>query len=353
MIKQNKIIYFAILFLFIILITAALISCNDSSVSSKQNYVFDAPRYSWVTDTITSDFIFDGWYYDTNRIFLLSGNCISKYDGYVYTKYYFPASFTPYCITGFDENNVYIGGSHLGTNNNYKAILKKWTSGSFIDFSLDETADQADKFFTLYSPALNELWLSASKGKVYRFDGNNFQTFNFDTNYWNIAPFMKDEVNNIYFTGKIFYGSNIVDSVLIEMQKYNNSMWENIYTSTRHGSEINFFTQNIGNEIFAVGDQQIYKFNNSNFDPALKIDAFLLSDGIVSGSSISSLTCKGYDFSSQTDCLFNWNGNKWSKEFTIQDRNFTKIIYSNGQRTFVIDYDYVSGKTYFMKGKKK
>ena len=353
MIKQNKKIYLSLSLLFIIPLTAALISCNDSPVSSKNKYIFDPPRYTWTADTIIGEFITDGWYYDTNKVFLLSGNALFKYDGIVVTPNYFPASFSPYCISGYDENNVYVGGSRLDQNNVYWAWLKKWTGGSFADYWLDQSEDQADNFYTVYSKSQNELWLSASKGRVYRFDGNNFQTFNFDTSYSNIAPFMKDGLNNIYFTGKIFYGSFVVDSMLIELQMYNNSAWEKIYTSVRHSGEIYFFTQNIGSEIFGISEQQISKFNGSNFVTAIQIDAFSFLDGTVSGPSINSLTCKGYDLSLQTDCLFNWNGNKWSKELTFQDRDFTKIIYSDYERAYLIDYNYVSGKTYFMKGKKK
>jgi hypothetical protein len=353
MINQNKKIYLALSFLLIIPITAALISCNDTPVTSKNKYIFDSPRYTWTADTITNAFFIDGWYYDTNKIFLVTGSCIAIYDGSVYTYHYFPSSFSPYCITGFDENNVYLGGSFLGPNNDNRAMLKKWTGGSFVDFSLDESLDQADNFYTVYSRSQNELWLSASKGRVYKFDGNNFETFNFDTNYWNITPFMKDELNNNYFAGKIFYGSFVVDSVLIELQKYNNSTWEKIYASVRHGRDINFFTQNIGSEIFGISDQQISRFNGSNFVLAISTDAFSLSDGMVSGPMVNSLTCRGYDFSLQTDCLFNWNGNKWSKELTFGGRGFIKIIYSDNERAYVIDYSYISGKTYFMKGKKK
>lgn len=288
-----------------------------------------------------------GWYYDSNNVFLISQSKLIKYDGSSYSSHYWPSSFSSYCISGYDENNVYIGGNSLG-----RAMLKKWNGSVFSDYLLVDTVT-ASNFFTVYVANQNELWLSSSTdGKVYKFDGNSYQSFLFNKNYWYIEPFMKDEQGNIYFSGKIYYQSNSIDSALVELQKYDGTNWEIVFSRMYPSQQVLFTTQNIGTDIFALIDQSLYKFNGSDFILSLNITPFLLLNNSVSASSFNNAVCKGYDFSSRKDCLFFWDGNKWSKEFAFNEGGNTNIIHSNYENIFIIDYNYQSNRTILIKGKR-
>jgi hypothetical protein len=307
----------------------------------------------WQIDTINGIFCTDGWYIDSNKILINGGYCLIEYIDNVPIPYYFPGSFGAYCLTGTDVNNVFIGGTHLEQNNTYRACLKKWTGTSCEDYFLSDTADKSTSFLNIFRRSNGELWLSSDKSKVYMFDGSSFHDYSFNSYYSIRSPFLKDEFDNLYFPGIVYYGSTGVDSALAEMHKYNGIGWDRIYRKMLYGGGIYFFFQNVGNEIFGVGDNILYKFNGTDFVSVLTVgNIFLMLNGEVSATSLNCLMCKGYDFSSRRDCILNWNGERWSKELTLDDDLYTKFIYTDEKYSFIIIYNYLSQITYIVRGRK-
>ncbi len=344
--------FFPRFFLLILVITLPVFSgCEKDVVNVTDNSGFDSARYTWQTDTLNDIYYSDGWYHDSSLIFLNGGYCMTKFDGTNYDPYYVPGSFGIYCISGIDENNVYLGGSHLEPNNTYKARLKKWTGSSFEDLFLTDSSDNSEYFTSISARSNNEVWLSTENGNVYKFDGVNFQKFPFDTSGSTFSYFLKDENNNFCYARKIYYGVSSVDSALTEIYRYNGFSWNRIYRKMLYGGGTYFFFQNVGNEIFGVGDNVLYKFNGSDFVTVLTVgNAFLMLNGEVSGQNLNSIMCKGYDFSARKDCIYHWNGQKWSKEMTMDDNVYTKFIYTDEHHCFIIIYKFLSYTSYMLKG---
>jgi hypothetical protein len=333
----------------IVLVFTAIsfLSCDFSHDTITNQVDFEPARYTWEVDTLYNRFVYDGWYYDSNSIYFMTSYNLIKFDGNDYESNYMPYYFASYCISGYDENNIYIGGYTYD-----RAMLLKWNGSSFTDYIVTDTAEPASNFYSIITMNRDDVWLGCTKGKVYRFDGSSYHPYRFDTSYWYIMPLIKDASNNLYFTGKINYVSGMtVDSTLIEFQKYDNNSWSILYSSIWPGGGY-LYPQNAGTDIIAVDHDVIYNFNGSDFIPAIPMKSFLGLDAEVSGSSIGDFITIGYDFQTRKDFIFHWNGLSWSRECEFYRHAPTKLIYCSLTEAYATSIDYERNCTYVYKGRR-
>lgn len=331
----------------LVLTSISFFSCDFLHESVTNQAEFESARYTWEVDTLYNRLIYDGWYYDSNKVFYMTSNRLIIYDGKDYEVNYTPYYFGSYCISGYDENNVYIGGYTYD-----RAMMVKWNGSSFSDYIVTDTAEPADNFYGIIAMNRDDVWLGGTKGRVYRFDGSSYHPYRFDTSYWYIMPFIRDEADNLYFTGKIYYGEPSVDSMLIEFQKYNNFSWSVAYRSMWHGGGTYFFPQNAGKDIVAVGSDVLYKFNGTDFIPAVPMKNFIGLDAEVKGSSIIDLITVGYDFQTREDYIMHWNGLSWSRECQFYRTGITKLIYCSTTEAYATSVDFEKNCTYIYKGRR-
>ena len=342
-------------FLFLILFVSFFISgCDTEIVQVRNPNSFDSARYNWDIDTVNGIYCYNGCFIDSNKVIINGGYCMIKYFNGTHEVLFLPGAFGAYCLTASDENNVYFGGTHIEQNDTYRARLIKWNGASYEHYYINDSADKSQAFYSIFKRSNNEVWLSAGSGKVYKFDGQGFQKYTLDTSYGGYDIFMKDELGNLYYAEKIYYGSPAVDSASTEMFKFDGFNWDRVYYKIRRGGDIYFFFQNIGSGIFGVGDNVLYKFNGSDFSTVLTVgNAFLMLNGTVSGQSANILMCTGAEIPGSGDFIFNWNGTWWSKELPVEDGLHTVFIYSDERICYAISYSFTSNDTYIIKGTKK
>lgn len=349
----NKHKFFLTLFLSLI-ISICFYSCTDQVVTVN-NTGFDSARYNWESDTINDLYFYDAVFIDTNRIFFLTISALYEYDGENYIRHYMPYPFGGYCISGIDANNIYVGGYNVVSYSHSSAALKKWNGAGFEDFTIADTSDRSEYFHSIYSKSHNEHWLSSPKGKVYKFDGSNFQGFSFDTNYWYIDPFMKDEAGNVYFSSKTYEGNTFVTNTIVEMHKYNGSAWQTVYSENLGGGiGGTFFTENIGNRIYCTMDRYISYFNGSDFTDHITSEDFFFIDIGFAGSSPGNIFISGFSLRDHNEYMYNYNGIKWSKEFIENEdfQNFT-VFHTSENMAYAFSFDYQNDRSIILKGVRK
>lgn len=137
--------------------------------------------------------------------------------------------------------------------------------------------------------------------------------------------------------------------------KFINNSWEHIYTyinftdSLGHNQK-RLWPFQVGNEFLSVGYDGIYKFNGNFYIRILKIENFQPQIGCgISGSGSNNLLITGFEVNHSV--FFNWNGKKWSKEYTLSAVNCYDIKYSK-DCYIAISY-YIIGFSDFLKFTKK
>ena len=330
--------------LILIIIFSYLFTSCSNDIVTVDNPGYDSARYNWEIDTVEGIHFWDAVYFDTNKIYYLSQNALYEYNGIDYLPHFYGYPFTGYCISAIDENNIYTGGYSMISYNQSMAYLKKWNGAGFEEFIIADTSDKADNFYSIYSKSIDEHWLSATKGRVYKFDGNNFMKYQFDTNSWYIDPFVKDAAGSIYFENRV--------GPKLDMHKYNGTSWQTLCTVNLTSSY--FRMENIGNQIFNIHGDNIQFFNGSGFTDFLYVGDFLIMDLELCGSSPQNIFLSGFGFGDHKDYIFNYNGNKWSKEIE-EDEDYENYhyFYSTSNTVYAIAYDFNTEKTIVIKGVRK
>lgn len=334
--------------LFSFLASLLFISCSEEPIILPGEE-FDPPRFNWEIDTLNAD-ISGIWAQDSNNVFFADAlQYLIYYNGKHYQYFNYGGDVVAYSIDGYDRNNVYIGCLDGVTA---RPILKKWNGFAFIDIVVSDSANPKTALISTYVNSPNEIWLGASNGHVYKYDGSTFSKFYFDT-LMHIGPFLKDASNNMYFVGGIIY-ENLpnADSAKIFVFKLNLNNWDLVYYKlfNTNTTDTMMSIKNIGNEITGVNYNGIRKFNGSDFNKIINVNGFSLAPRYF-GPLISDILCAGTPNGYYSE-LFHWNGTKWSSKNVMMYYPNSAVYGVNGMY-FSTYYEGLFRMTFILKGKPK
>jgi len=302
-----------------------LSACSEDPVTP-QEPEFDPPRYEWKVDTLNG-YIADIWAENQENVFLAGTfNKWIYYNGQVYQYINYDNDFGAYTITGLDRSNVYFGGIDFST---LRPMIKKWNGSAFENTFVNDTSNGRSGIISLLANSSNEIWMGSFNGRIYLNNGISLSTYYFDP-LMEIGPFLKDEYNNLYVHGTIWYFNPPDDSLKVFIYKMNDNKWDLVYYKffNNNTTDTSMNIHNIGNEIAGVNYNGIRKFDGKNFHTVIPASNFRIYPRYF-GNSFADILCPGtkgdfvYDF-------FHWNGLKWSKEnFRFQSHVQTLFAVNN------------------------
>lgn len=333
-------------------ITALFIlsSCGDDAVVPPSVNEFDPPRYNWTVDTINAD-LSDIWAADSNNVFLsdvLRG--LFYYNGITYQIFNYPPGVAVDAMDGYDKNNVFLGGS-IGSPPARYLNLIKWNGSVFEQIYVSDT-NSPHAIISIFVKSPLEIWFGTTGGRVYRYNGISVDVFYFDS-LKRINPIFEDEGGNICFGGNTFYPDfQNLDSVVVDIHRYQNNFWQNIYTRTytKENLQTGYAIRNAEREIMGTSMNTLSKFTGNDFQPLSNVGSYLLFPDYF-GISSSDLICGALKTGGTNYELFHWNGQKWSKEEIIL-KDLPVSPFGLGNKYYIACYDRLFDRSYIHRGTK-
>lgn len=340
-----KIKYFLyITFLFLVII----ISCDDP-VSPP--YRFDAPRYSWDIDTLYNR-VWDICGPDTNNIFIVGISQLIKFDGVKNIYYPLGLDLFGLSIDAADKNNVFIGGNDRSHPYFPNPKIKKWDGNTLIDLPINDPEGKKYSILRILAISPDEVWFGGDKGKLLKYNGNDFEFYNFDTTSY-VAPLKKDFDNNVYIeTWKpITNPQHTEGELFIDIYKFNSNNFKKVYSwyvNSNISQDSTFEIISSNNEIYNTCKNNIYRFSNNNFQKIFPVYLFHLSN-LLDIKSENEFLCDGIIKSEQVDYIFHWNGKSFSKEIMLPGFNAFSGIKINNKYYCLVN-NFTSTVSFLYKG---
>lgn len=323
------------------------ISCSEDPVKFSEE--FDPPRYSWSMDTIEADVI-DIWAYDTNNVYYADKYYyLAYYNGTDYDSLYYGGDISASAISGYDNNNVFIGGTNTL---NGKLMLKKWNGAGFVNLFVNDTIYQNTIITSVKVISPANIWSCTSNGRVFNYNGVTFDTYCLDSGSF-LKPILVDAAGSIYIAGHIFYPSfPFFDSVKVFVKKFDNRNWINVYEEIypESAESTNIVFHNAGSEIVSVHIHDIFRYDGSSFQKILSVDQILLFDSFF-GFSTNDMLCLGSKDGLNKN-FYHWNGSRWSIELGVSEY-FPQRIFGVNNGYFATYSDDLIYETIIYKGKIK
>lgn len=287
-------------------------SCSDDEnpvVPNTGPYEFDSARYEWRTDTLFSKSIGSLFGFDTSHVYLLGTHSLNIYNGESYSSHFFGDLYFN-VIGGLDNSNIYIGGSY--PNGDYR--LMKWDGSTFTDIPVPSDTSQDYGLTAILVQSQNEIWLG-TLGKIFFVDGTSFKEFKIDS---------ASAISSFTFDNGILLASGRRSLCQIGcgsetyVYKFENSSWIKIFSETIPYADPPFFPLSLGNRLYGLMEDGIFDFNNGKFTKIMNPPSPYEFGIALAGSNENDILGYGhienYDYTAN-DCIINWNGSKWSKEF--------------------------------------
>jgi len=334
--KKKSILSVFILAVFYYLIIS-LCSCNKENPVISHIEEFDSARYNSHRDIVSVGYY--TYVIDSVNIFL------GDYSGLSYFRSNNIPTYIPYGDNFFCRGmggvgyEMYFVGNSFGEQTGFeRPRIKKWNNMSFEEIPIVDTSNKNYYLQYVYLSFDKGLFMGGSKGNVLRYYNGNFTKYQFDTTYL-LCKFFEDEQQNLYYWGWKD-SMNQQATAYKEYQyfyKFSSSYWQLVYTriSVTDSTQINnLYPYQIGNEILAVGDDGIYKFDGSAYLQIKHLDAFQSQNGLpiggsnIGGSGSNNFIIVGIEGGNH-NVFYNWNGNKWSKEYTGTAISFYDVKYAN------------------------
>jgi hypothetical protein len=179
-------------------------------------------------------------------------------------------------------------------------------------------------FSSVYFKSTSEIWLGGGDGTAWNYDGMNFRKYILDTNFGRAQ-----EWTNTYLLSD---GSDKICCVQVrDSVNFNNSWGIRYFKFYRLNSSGDFeltasnryentygpaFVKKAGNSLYAVAKDGLYSFDGYTFNKITDIGPILHPYYSAAGAGLNDIMISGIEEVSgnQVQCLYNWNGVKWSKE---------------------------------------
>lgn len=327
-------------------------SCSEKDViSGNETYLFDSARYNWTADTLQGVFITQLLVLDTNQVFLTDNNNLIHFDGTHYTFYNTNGEgFSGHILAGLDGSHIYVGGEIPQLlNGRYfgKPAVKRWNGSSFELIKLPTFETISDAVRSIYPRTSSEIWFGTVKGKVFRYDGQtNFENYRFVDTSFTISNMVAINGELFAVATKVFHDTlGLNDSTTLAIFKYDGLDWSKAYFKSFHQSDSLFYAVRIVNKnIYAIKENDgILKFNGTDFIKIVNISQFEISPSAEMGGNLP----LNFIVANRDHKLYNWNGNKWSRELEDNNVLFWKIEQCNGAYFCLSEFN-VSGNIFFL-----
>jgi hypothetical protein len=322
-----------------------LSACSDDPVTL-QEPEFDPPRFDWKVDTLNG-YIADIWAENQENVFLAGTfNKWIYYNGQVYQYINYDNDFGAYTITGLDRFNVYFGGIDFTTA---RPMLKKWNGSAFENTFVNDTSNGRSGIISLLANSSGEIWMGSFNGRAYLKNGISLTTYYFDP-LMEIGPFLKDEHNNLYVHGTIWYFNPPDDSLKVFIYKMNDNKWDLVYYKffNNNTTDTTMNIRNVGNEIAGVNYNGVRRFDGTDFQKIIVPNGFSIIPRYY-GNSFADIICTGTQ-DGYIVKIHHWNGLKWSNENMTIGINLLSV-YGAFDSYYCTTYDDSYLKTFLYIGK--
>lgn len=281
-------------------------SCENST--EQMGYVNGSRDYTWSADTLTGGGSYI-WGSSQNNVLIVGGSLFWHYNGEKWQQ--FEANvWGEYCLFGFDENDIWIGGSqgriwhYDGTSWSENYEYSKGSS-SYITVTDIWGTDRKNLMAVGidYSPG-------KERGFILKYDGSKWQEVYYaDYNsYFQKIKSQHKSKSTYYISG---YNRNIStgeDTTIL--LKYNNGKIFEIYSNP-----------NMGSSYLSLVDDEIYFGVEDNFYNIISdtLDKFLTIENINSYSSVIGGRNKNDLFLAMRDGFMHYNGITIEYLFHLED----------------------------------
>jgi hypothetical protein len=351
---KKKSIFFVPVLLIIFLWMLNLSSCNDNSITIQQIEGFDSARYN-IKHSIES-LGYYSYIIDSNNIFLgyFSNLLYIKDTSYLYLNYG-----DNFCCLymGGRNNEIYFVGHSFGEQVGFeKPRLKKWTGMYFQEIPIIDTTNKYYYLTFVYLSTNDGLFLGGNKGNILRYYNGEFTKFQFDTTF-RLCKFFQDEQYSLYCWEYKDSANSLGNWIKIfqNFYKFKNNSWDLVYTYTTiidSTESKNIWPCQVGNEILAMGNDGIYKFDGVSYKIIMNISCFHPNNGYdIDGTGINNFLISGSELDYSDFHFYHWNGNKWSKECSNIPPSGYRMKYANN--CFIATAFYMEGFCNYFKFTKK
>lgn len=296
---------------YLIVCSILIYGCSDSNPinQSEGPYQFDSARFEYKVTRLQGIWYDTGelWAQDTNQVFIVN----PFHQGFVHIidgspDYYYDPNFSPASVAGLNNKEVYLSGL-LVKGNEILPGIKKWNGSYLEDFPIDLNFEKTTFINKSLIKSSEDMWLFCNN-VIIRKNGNKFLTYTLEDTISKILDVCYDP-QGIPTYSQIFY--NDIDSLqTIKIYKFF-GVWTNVFESREEISIYVYskFNNNICkrdlHNVFLYNDTDFSNFFSTNLFPIYRIQGFGNNNLMV-----NSLYVNGYN-------ILNWNGTKWSQEFSI------------------------------------
>lgn len=313
-----KKIYFVFPVLSLMMLIA--ISCsNENPIQPDDSTQLDTARFNW---QVTRMNYFTGgemcasfWSPDTNEVFMCSwNNYLVHYKDGLFSEIYYGANIEMFDICGISPTEGYIVGSE---NLNGKKIphIERWNGNSFVNIPINYSFDKDFTVSDILIKNSNEMWFSARKGLIHKFDGYNLtQYYLSDTISWSNG-LLYDENNRLRYLTE-YFNTGIDTLHRNNVYEFDGQVWSKVYQDiTPVSTRIYGIFNNLIYAYSLTGDMSsiIYKLNNNVLTPEIIIKIKNGSIDLLAGNSLNNIIGFGSTINNP-QTFFHWNGQKWSNE---------------------------------------
>ena len=259
---------------FLFFISLFIISISCDSTEPTDDLKPGRRDYTWTVDTLKPpegrSIPYSMWGANANDVWAvglsyLNAYCIWHFDGNSWTNYTPDKYINPTCIWGTANNNIWIGSSD-GAYWHYDGI--KWNK--FSETSIPNY--QQFIIQSMYGNSPNNIYAvgladsvdgSTYKGIITHYNGNKWELVNIPTIHTSFDQILYDEIS-----GKFIITGWIINQADESIYTFNGTTLENVFNS-QDGVSIN----RIGQNIYSVLKNKIYKYKNNYFEQFLDLSS--------------------------------------------------------------------------------
>jgi len=319
---------------FIILLSSC--SKDDPVGPSEGLYQFDSARYEWRTDTLQDTYGGDIFGFDSSHVYILDNHSIFIYNGKEFSRHFLGSMYFS-AIDGLDPYNVYIAGAY--SNGDYRLV--KWNGTSFEDIPAPSDTSQNNGFISILVKSSDEIWLG-TVGKIFLYNGVSFSEYIIDSS--SVAKYLTENEGRLLASGRrpICPDSSFTNcKAETNVYQYDNNNWVRVNTTSTNYDVPQFYPVVVGKSLYGNMQEGIFKFVNSDFFKIINSPSPYLITFVVGGKNMNELTSVA--FSNVEQFYINWNGSKWSKEFSdagsiLQIKNIGNYYYTISEYCFSCHY---------------
>ena len=250
------------------------ISFNSCNTTEPEELKPGRRDYNWTVDTLKPaegrSIPYSMWGANANDVWAvglsyLNAYCIWHFDGISWNNYTPDKYINPTCIWGTANNNIWIGSSD-GAYWHYDGI--KWNK--FSETSIPNY--QQFIIQSMYGNSPNNIYAvgladsvdgSTYKGIITHYNGNKWELVNIPTIHTSFDQILYDEIS-----GKFIITGWIINQADESIYTFNGTTLENVFNS-QDGVSIN----RIGQNIYSVLKNKIYKYKNNYFEQFLDLSS--------------------------------------------------------------------------------